>query len=143
VTKSRGLRPIIREGGLYRERKIHQIDPQTGAILRTITSDRGFEHLIEPPDPLTTFLRQRFDEVWRNVEIYLKLDRVTSSLRPVEKRVGLRPRSAFEGSHSIGRELRKPRRESSRYSESVVYEGSSKRVQWEFKGRSGTPPDAG
>jgi hypothetical protein len=41
--------PIIREGDLYRERKIHQIDPQTGAILRTITSDRGIEHLIERP----------------------------------------------------------------------------------------------
>jgi outer membrane protein assembly factor BamB len=26
--------------GEYRERKIHQIDPETGAILRTITSDR-------------------------------------------------------------------------------------------------------
>jgi glutamine cyclotransferase len=26
--------------GVYRERKIHQVDPETGTILRTITSDR-------------------------------------------------------------------------------------------------------
>jgi hypothetical protein len=26
--------------GQYRERKIHQVDPDTGAVLRTLTSDR-------------------------------------------------------------------------------------------------------
>ncbi|MCZ7171384.1 glutaminyl-peptide cyclotransferase, partial [Salmonella enterica] len=26
--------------GVWRDRKIHQVDPQTGAVLRTLTSDR-------------------------------------------------------------------------------------------------------
>jgi hypothetical protein len=33
-----GEREVV--GGQYRDRKIHQIDPQTGAVLRTIETNR-------------------------------------------------------------------------------------------------------
>jgi hypothetical protein len=56
-------------GGQYRDRKIHQIDPETGAILRTIESNRFWHATWEGDESDLRRVDPRTGEVMEKLEM--------------------------------------------------------------------------
>src|SRR5262249_61326144 len=82
--------------GQYRERKIHQVDPETGAILRTLSSNRFVTGV-------TWIDGELWHGTWEGDESDLR--RVDPRTGEVLERLGMPPRGSGSGLEADGRRM--------------------------------------